>query len=149
MIFRFNQPNHAPSLTTQAADVIKVEPPAGDPLRSLRVLDDTGTSLWWRGYGRNRHCVGADLRTEGGRDVVRALAAKSDILIENFTPGRMEAWGLGPADLDPRLIYVRISGRGQTGPRGHPPWLRVLCVKPSPGFGRSTATPTAPPCGPT
>ena len=104
-----------------------MEPPAGDPLRSLRVLDATNTSLWWRGYGRNRRCVGADLRTEGGRAVVRALAAKSDVLIENFTPGRMEAWGLGPEDLDPRLIYVRISGRGQTGPAATLPGYASVC----------------------
>lgn len=91
------------------------------------MLDATNTSLWWRGYGRNRRCVGADLRTEGGRAVVRALAAKSDVLIENFTPGRMEAWGLGPEDLDPRLIYVRISGRGQTGPAATLPGYASVC----------------------
>ena len=127
------------------ADVIKIEPPTGgDPLRSLRHLDATGTSLWWRGYGRNRRCVGADLRTEGGRSVVKRLAASSDVLIENFTPGRMESWGLGPDDLDPRLVYVRISGRGQTGPAARLPGYASVCEAES-GFRAVNGYPDRPP----
>ena len=109
------------------ADVIKVEPPGGDPLRSLRVLDGSGTSLWWRTYGRNRRCLVADLRTEAGRGVVRDLATRSDVLIENFTPGKMEGWGLGPAELDPALVYCRISGYGQTGPLAGRPGYASVC----------------------
>lgn len=101
------------------ADVIKVESPrgGGDPLRSLRVLDETGTSLWWRSYGRNRRCVAADLKTEGGRKVVKRLAERSDVLIENFRPGVAESFGLGPKDLPPSLVFTRISGYGQDGPK--------------------------------
>ena len=101
------------------ADVIKVESPrgGGDPLRSLRVLDATGTSLWWRSYGRNRRCVAADLKTEGGRKVVKRLAEKVDVVVENFRPGVAESFGLGPKDLPASLVYVRISGYGQDGPK--------------------------------
>ena len=101
------------------ADVIKVESPrgGGDPLRSLRVLDSTGTSLWWRSYGRNRRCVAADLKTEGGRRVVRRLAERVDVVIENFRPGVAEGFGLGPKDLPASLVYTRISGYGQDGPK--------------------------------
>jgi len=72
------------------ADVIKVEPPGrGDALRHLRQLDDSGTSLWWRSYGRNRRCITLDLHQEEGRDVVRKLASRVDVLVENFRPGVM------------------------------------------------------------
>ncbi|CAL8471009.1 g10551 [Coccomyxa elongata] len=100
------------------ADVIKVEPPGrGDALRSLRMTDSTGTSLWWRTYGRNRRCITIDLHKEEGREVLRSLANRSDVLVENFRPGVMEKWRLGPQDLKPELIYTRISGYGQTGPK--------------------------------
>jgi crotonobetainyl-CoA:carnitine CoA-transferase CaiB-like acyl-CoA transferase len=101
------------------AEVIKVEPPgAGDPIRTWRVMKD-GVSLWWHSLGRNKKCITVNLRSEKGRDIVRQLAAKSDILVENFRPGAMEKWGLGPEELrktHPELIYARISGYGQTGP---------------------------------
>lgn len=129
------------------ADVIKVEPPGGDPLRSLRVLDATGTSLWWRTYGRNRRCMVADLRTAAGRDVVRQLASKCDLLVENFTPGKMEGWGLGPADLDARLVYCRISGYGQTGPMAGRPGYASVCEAHS-GFRAVNGFPDRPPVRP-
>lgn len=101
------------------AEVIKIEPPGtGDPIRTWRVMKD-GVSLWWHSLGRNKKCITVNLRTDKGRDLVRQLAAKSDILVENFRPGTMEKWGLGPDDLrksHPELIYARISGYGQTGP---------------------------------
>jgi crotonobetainyl-CoA:carnitine CoA-transferase CaiB-like acyl-CoA transferase len=107
-------------LGTFGADVIKVEPPdGGDPLRRWRRLEGD-TSLWWRSLGRNKRCVTADLRRPEGRDLVRRLLGCGvDVVLENFRPGRMETWGLGPADLeriDPRIVMVRISGYGQTGP---------------------------------
>ena len=108
------------------AEVIKVEPPGlGDPLRRWRKMHD-GTSLWWRSMARNKRSVAIDLRTDQGRWLVRNLIATGeiDVLIENFRPGRMEAWGLGWDDLhalDRRLIMVRISGYGQTGPRAQQP----------------------------
>ncbi len=102
------------------AEVIKIEDPAaGDPVRGWRVLDEDGTSLWWRSLGRNKRLITLDLRTEPGRAEVRRLAATCDVVIENFRPGRMEAWGLGPDDLrrdHPDLVYVRVSGFGQDGP---------------------------------
>lgn len=110
------------------ADVIKVEPPGrGDALRHLRQLDDTGTSLWWRSYGRNRRCITLDLHQEEGRDVARKLAHSVDVLIENFRPGVMEKWKLGPSDLPDRLIYTRISGFGQSGPKSTLPGYASVC----------------------
>ncbi|MDQ3034361.1 MAG: CoA transferase [Myxococcota bacterium] len=106
------------------ADVIKVEPPGGDPIRTWRVLDDDGTSLWWRTLARNKRSIEIDLRRDAGRALVRRLALASDVLIENFRPGTMEKWELGPETLraeNPRLVYVRISGFGQTGPHAHRP----------------------------
>ena len=107
------------------AEVIKVEPPGkGDPIREWRLLDEDGTSFWWRSLGRNKQSVTANLRSEKGREVVARLAKEADVLIENFKPGTMEKWGLGPADLEkenPDLIYVRVSGYGQTGPNSKKP----------------------------
>jgi crotonobetainyl-CoA:carnitine CoA-transferase CaiB-like acyl-CoA transferase len=101
------------------AEVIKIEPPGtGDPIRTWRVMKD-GVSLWWHSLGRNKKCITVNLRSAQGREIVRQLASKSDILVENFRPGAMEKWGLGPDDLrktHPELIYARISGYGQSGP---------------------------------
>ena len=110
------------------ADVIKVEPPGrGDALRHLRDLDPSGTSLWWRSYGRNRRCITLDLHQESGRDIVRKLADNVDVLVENFRPGVMEKWGLGPKDLPSKLVYTRISGYGQTGPKAPLPGYASVC----------------------
>lgn len=101
------------------AEVIKVEPPGGDPIRGWRKLDEGGTSYWWRSLGRNKKCVTIDLKSAEGRALVRRLADSADVLIENFRPGVMEEWQLGPADLaksNGKLVYARISGYGQTGP---------------------------------
>ena len=112
------------------AEVIKVEPPGtGDPLRGWRVLD-RGTSLWWRSLARNKKCITLNMRTEEGRHLVRRLADTADVLIENFRPGTMEKWGLGPEDLkatNPRLVYARISGYGQTGPYRERPGFASVC----------------------
>ncbi|GAC1653192.1 MAG: CoA transferase [Candidatus Dormibacteraceae bacterium] len=106
------------------ADVIKVEQPgSGDPLRSWGRLTPEG-SMWAYVQGRNKRCIVADLHRPEGREIVRRLAAEADVLIENFRPGRMEEWGLGPADLAavaPRLVFTRISGFGQTGPLAQQP----------------------------
>lgn len=111
------------------ADVIKVEPPdGGDPLRTWRQMHGD-TSLWWYIMGRNKRCVTANLRDAEGRALVKRLVEHCDVLIENFKPGRMEAWGLGPDDLkaiNPRLIVARVSGWGQTGPyAGKPGYASV------------------------
>jgi len=115
------------TLADFGADVIKVEPPGvGDPLRKWRLLRD-GTSVWWEVQSRNKRSVCLDLREAEGQEAVRALAAEADVLIENFKPGTLEGWGLGWERLhaaNPRLIMLRISGYGQTGP-----------YKDRPGFG--------------
>ncbi len=102
------------------ADVIKIEPPGvGDVLRQWGHRAGGGDSLWWRVTGRNKRSVTVDLRKPDGQDLVRRLAEKADILVENFRPGTLERWGLGWAELstrNPRLIMVRISGFGQDGP---------------------------------
>ena len=104
-------------LGDMGADVIKVEPPgAGDPMRDWGQGD---TKVNWEVIARNKRSVSINLRVPEGQDIVRKLAAKADILIENFKPGTMEKWGLGPDALlaiNPRLIIARMSGYGQTGP---------------------------------
>ena len=100
------------------AEVIKVEPPGGDPIRNWREVKD-GTSLWWRSLARNKKCISLDLKTAEGRDLVKQLLKTADIVVENFRPGVLEGWGLDPESLradNPDLIYARISGYGQTGP---------------------------------
>lgn len=112
------------------AEVIKVEPPGGgDPLRNWRVVKD-GTSLWWRSLGRNKKCITLDLKTDKGRELVGQLIDGADVLIENFRPGVMEKWGLGPERFkqsNPGLVYTRISGYGQTGPYAHKPGFASVC----------------------
>lgn len=101
------------------ADVTKVEPPnGGDPLRGWRIMEG-GTSLWWYVQSRNKRSVTLDLRHPKGQDLVCRLITKMDVLVENFRPGTLEKWHLSPEKLlsiNPRLIIVRISGFGQTGP---------------------------------
>lgn len=130
------------------ADVIKVEPPdGGDPLRRWRRLE-AGTSLWWRSLARNKRCITADLREPDGRALVKRLVARGvDVVIENFRPGRMESWGLGPTDLwaiDPRIVIVRISGYGQSGPyRDKPGFANV--AEAFGGLRYTTGEPERPP----
>jgi succinyl-CoA---D-citramalate CoA-transferase len=109
------------------AEVVKIETPGeGDPLRKWRKLHE-GNSLWWYAQARNKKSVAVNLRDPDGQAIVRNLAQKADIVIENFRPGTMEKWGLGYDALskeNPGLVMVRISGFGQTGP-----------YKDRPGFG--------------
>jgi crotonobetainyl-CoA:carnitine CoA-transferase CaiB-like acyl-CoA transferase len=101
------------------AEVIKVELPRGDPLRGWRTHYN-GVSLFWALLGRNKRTITLNLRHPMGQEVARKLAAQCDIVVENFSPGTMEGWGLGYEALsaeNPGLIMVRISGFGQTGPR--------------------------------
>ena len=100
------------------AEVIKVEPPGGDPIRGWREVRD-GTSLWYRSLGRNKKSVTLDLKSEQGRALALRLLETADVVVENFRPGLMESWGMGPEQLkerNPGLVYARISGYGQTGP---------------------------------
>ncbi|KAI6163321.1 CoA-transferase family III domain-containing protein [Pisolithus thermaeus] len=113
------------------AEVIKIEPPSvGDPLRVWRELDVDGVSPWFRSLGRNKKSVAIDLRKDEGRELVKRLAAKSDVVLENFKPGILEKWGLGPSDLhplNPSLIFTRVSGYGQTGPWASRPGYASVC----------------------
>lgn len=107
------------TLADFGAEVIKVEPPrGGDPLRQWRLLHN-GTSVWWQVQSRNKKSVALDLKDEAARDIVRQLIDEADVLVENFKPGVMEAWGMGYEALsrtNPGLVMCRISGYGQTGP---------------------------------
>lgn len=104
-------------LGDMGADVVKIEPPGtGDPMRQW---GNGEHKVWWEVIGRNKRSVTANLRVPEGQDLVRRLLSDADIMIENFKPGTVEKWRLGPADLhaiNPRLIIVRMSGYGQTGP---------------------------------
>lgn len=102
------------------AEVIKVEDPGvGDPMRQWGREKPYGTSLWWPVVARNKKSITANLRTKDGQDLIRKLVVKADILLENFRPGTLEQWGLGPEELwkiNPGLIVTRVTGFGQTGP---------------------------------
>jgi formyl-CoA transferase len=122
-------PFAAKTLADFGADVVKVEPPgAGDPLRQWRLLKD-GTSVWWQVQSRNKRLLVLDLRQLAAQETVRLLADECDVLIENFRPGAMEGFGLDPALLmqrNPRLVVLRISGYGQTGPYRDKPGFGVV-----------------------
>jgi formyl-CoA transferase len=117
------------SLAEFGARVIKIEAPGlGDPLRKWRLLHE-GTSVWWAAQSRNKESVTLDLRSAEGQDVIRKLVLESDVLIENFRPGTLEGWGLGWEALhalNPRLIMLRVSGYGQTGPYRDRPGFGVI-----------------------
>jgi len=112
------------------AEVIKIEPPkGGDPIRGWREVQD-GTSLWWHSLARNKKSLALDLKTDQGRAIAARLIDKADVTIENFRPGVMEKWGLGPdtfAESNPGLVYARISGFGQNGPYSHKPGFASVC----------------------
>ena len=129
-------PFAAKTLGDFGADVIKIEPPGapgsgaegGDPLRRWRLLKD-GTSVWWHLQSRNKRSLALDLRAPQAADLVRVLALEADVLIENFRPGTLEGWGLDPHDLlaaNPRLVVLRVSGYGQTGPYRDRPGFGVV-----------------------
>lgn len=111
------------------AEVLKVEPPGqGDPLRNWRLLHQ-GTSVWWQVQSRNKKSLSLDLREPEIQALVRRLAGECDVVVENFKPGTLEAWGLGWDDLHalyPRLIMLRVSGYGQTGPYRDRPGFGVV-----------------------
>ena len=122
-------PFAAKTLADFGADVIKIEPPkVGDALRKWRLLKD-GTSIWWQVQSRNKRSLSLDLREQEAQDIVRTLAKEADVLIENFRPGTLEGWGLDPErllELNPKLIVLRISGYGQTGPYRDKPGFGVV-----------------------
>ena len=120
---RIGAPFCAGLLGEWGADVVKVEDPSsGDFMRGIGPFDD-GYSLFWAVEGRGRRSATCDLRRGEGQALLRRLADTSDVICENFRPGTMERWGLGPTDLDSRLVYVRISAFGQDGPSSRRPGL--------------------------
>lgn len=122
-------PFAAKTLADFGADVIKIEPPkVGDALRKWRLLKD-GTSVWWQVQSRNKRSLSLDLRQAEAQEIVRTLIKEADVLIENFRPGTLEGWGLDPEsllELNPKLIVLRISGYGQTGPYRDKPGFGVV-----------------------
>jgi crotonobetainyl-CoA:carnitine CoA-transferase CaiB-like acyl-CoA transferase len=119
------------------ADIIKVEPPSGDPLRDWR---DGGKSLHWKTYARNKRSIVLDLRQDAAKDALKRLVATADVFIENYRPGTLEEMGLGPDVLhkaNPGLIVVRVSGFGQTGPYAALPGFGTL-VEAMSGFAART-----------
>ena len=122
-------PFAAKTLADFGADVIKIEPPGqGDPLRQWRMLHN-GTSVWWQVQSRNKKSVVLDLRLADDRELAKALIAEADVVIENFKPGVLEAWGMGYEELsrgNPGLVMLRVSGFGQTGPYRDRPGFAVV-----------------------
>ena len=136
----------ATNLGDFGAEVIKVEHPRGDDARRWGLAKD-GVPLWWKSVARNKRVIALDLGTEEDRAVVRRLAAGADVLIENFRPGRLERWDLGPEALhadNPGLVIVRVTGFGQTGPYSDRPGFGTLAEAFS-GFAHMTGQPDGPP----
>ena len=131
------------------AEVIKVEPPGGDPIRNWRTVKN-GTSLWWHSLARNKKCISLNLKTADGRELVKKLLASADVVVENFRPGVLEEWGLDPGSMqndNPELIYARISGFGQTGPYAAKAGFASACEAIS-GFRYVNGFPGEPPVRP-
>ena len=122
-------PFAAKILAEFGADVIKIEPPVtGDPLRKWRMLHN-GTSVWWAAQSRNKRSVTLDLRQAEAHEVIKRLVQDADVIIENFRPGTLEKWGLGwdvLHEINPRLVMLRVSGYGQSGPYRDLPGFGVI-----------------------
>ena len=128
------------------ADVIKVEHPQGDSLRTLGWQKD-GTSLWWAFVNRNKRLVSIDFGEPEGAALLKELVKEADVLIESFRPGTFERWGLGPdvlREINPRLVMVRCSGYGQTGPYSPRPGFGTVAESIS-GFAHINGHPDGPP----
>jgi crotonobetainyl-CoA:carnitine CoA-transferase CaiB-like acyl-CoA transferase len=131
------------------ADVVKIEHPRGDGLRSMGWQKD-GVSLWWALVARNKRCITLKLSDERGQELLKRLVRDADVLIENFRPGTMERWNLGPDVLlaaNPRLVMVRTTGFGQTGPYRSLPGFGTLAESIS-GFAHINGWPDKPPALP-
>ena len=130
------------------AEVIKIEPPGqGDPMRLWGRVHEGEPSLWWPVIARNKKAITLDLRQPDGQALLKSLVAKADFLIENFRPGTLEKWGLGWEELsavNPRLIMIRVSGFGQTGPRSAEPGFGSIGEAMG-GIRHTTGDPDRPP----
>ena len=139
-------------LGDMGAEVIKIEHPVGDPARTHGASKD-GHGLWWKVISRNKQCITLALNTAEGQQMLRDLAADADVIVENFRPGVLEKWGLGPDSLraaNPRLVVLRVTGFGQTGPYATRRAFGTLAEAMS-GFAHQTGAedgpPTLPPFG--
>jgi formyl-CoA transferase len=143
----FASPTISQNMGDFGAEVIKVEHPrSGDSLRSLGAAKN-GVPLWWKITNRNKKCVTLDLGKPEGQEIFKQLIADADVLTENFRPGTMEKWGIGWDVLhaiNPRLVFVRVSGFGQTGPYKEKPGFGTLAEAMS-GFAYITGQPDGPP----
>src|SRR4051812_46596261 len=142
----FAGPLAATLLGDHGAEVIKIEHPRGDPSRTHGAQRD-GVGLWWKMLGRNKKSVTLVLSTPEGQDLFRALAADADVVIENFRPGTLERWNLGPDvlhEINPGLVLARVTGFGQIGPYRNRPGFGTLAEAMS-GFAALTGEPDGPP----
>jgi crotonobetainyl-CoA:carnitine CoA-transferase CaiB-like acyl-CoA transferase len=131
------------------ADVVKIEHPRGDGLRSMG-WQKNGVSLWWALVSRNKRCITLKLSDSRGQELLKKLVTDADVFIENFRPGTLERWNLGPdilLELNPRLVIVRTTGFGQTGPYSHLPGFGTLAESIS-GFAHINGWPDKPPALP-
>jgi crotonobetainyl-CoA:carnitine CoA-transferase CaiB-like acyl-CoA transferase len=133
------------------ADVLKVELPAGDPARthgwSVKGPDGIQHGLWWKVIARNKEAMTLDVRTPEGREIILKLVADADVMTENFRPGVLEGWGLGPDELhavNPRLVLLRTTGFGQDGPYARRRAFGSLAEAMT-GFAHLTGQPDGPP----
>ena len=146
----FAGPLAATLLGDFGAEVVKVEHPRRPDGARSHGPSSNGVGLWWKTIGRNKSMITADLSTDGGAEVVRRLVADADVVIENFRPGTLERWGLGPDDLfavNPRLVLARVTGFGQVGPSAHRPGFGSLAEAMS-GFAAVVGAPDEPPALP-
>lgn len=142
----FAGPLIATMLSDYGADVIKIEHPRGDTLRTHGHMKD-GIALWWKVASRNKRCVTLNLNRPEAVEIFKKLAATSDVVIENFRPGTMERWGVGWETLhalNPRLTMVRVTGFGQEGPYAHRAGFGTL-VEAMSGFAHIMGDPDGPP----
>jgi crotonobetainyl-CoA:carnitine CoA-transferase CaiB-like acyl-CoA transferase len=148
----FAGPLAATLLGDFGADVIKIEHPKGDPVRTHGHRKN-GVNLWWKMIGRNKRAMTLDLSKSAAQALLLDLAARADVLIENFRPDTLERWNVGPKDLlarNPRLVIARVTGFGQVGPYRRRPGFGTLAESMS-GFaamtGEASGPPTLPPFG--
>ncbi|MEV0415211.1 CoA transferase [Streptomyces sp. NPDC050448] len=142
----FAGPFAATLLGDYGADVVKIEHPDGDPARRYGAQAD-GVPVWWKVVARNKRSATLDLHTDEGQQLFRRLAADADLIVENFRPGTLERWGLDYAALsadNPRLVLLRMTGFGQTGPYAHRPGFGTVGEAMS-GLAHLTGTPDGPP----
>ncbi|WP_067857298.1 CaiB/BaiF CoA transferase family protein [Nocardia shimofusensis] len=142
----FAGPLAATLLGDFGAEVVKIEHPRGDPVRS-HGAQRAGVGLWWKMLGRNKRSVTLYLGSEQGQEIFRRMVAEADVVIENFRPGTLERWGLGYEELgaiNPGLVLARVTGFGQIGPYAHRPGFGTLAEAMS-GFAAVTGEPDGPP----